>query len=131
MRNDYELKRGTFRVRGDTLDIFPASEESKVTRVSFFGDEIEEIREIDSVSGRTITGRNYVAIFPASHYATTTEKMKRAVLAINKELDERLNVLRGEGKLIEAYRLEQRTRYDMDMMIETGFCSGSRIILAI
>jgi len=124
VRNDYELKRGTFRVRGDTLDIFPASEESKVTRVSFFGDEIEEIREIDSVSGRTITGRNYVAIFPASHYATTTEKMKRAVLAINKELDERLNVLRGEGKLIEAYRLEQRTRYDMDMMIETGFCKG-------
>ncbi len=124
VRNDYELKRGTFRVRGDTLDIFPASEESKVTRVSFFGDEIEEIREIDAVSGRTITGRNYVAIFPASHYATTTEKMKRAVLAIGAELEERLEVLRGEGKLVEAYRLEQRTRYDMDMMIETGFCKG-------
>ncbi|HHW92942.1 MAG TPA: excinuclease ABC subunit UvrB [Clostridiaceae bacterium] len=124
VRNDYELKRGTFRVRGDTLDIFPASEENRVTRVSFFGDEIEEIREIDAISGRSITGRNYVAIFPASHYATTTEKMKRAVLAIGEELEERLKVLRGEGKLIEAYRLEQRTRYDMDMMIETGFCKG-------
>ena len=124
VRNDFELKRGTFRVRGDTLDIFPASEENRLTRVSFFGDEIEEIREVDALSGRSVTGRNYVAIFPASHYATTTEKMKRAVTAIGSELEERLAALRSEGKLIEAYRLEQRTRYDMEMMLETGFCKG-------
>ncbi len=124
VRNDFELKRGTFRVRGDTLDIFPSSEENRLTRVSFFGDEIEEIREVDATSGRSVTGRNYVAIFPASHYATTTEKMKRAVTAIGSELEERLAALRSEGKLIEAYRLEQRTRYDMEMMLETGFCKG-------
>ncbi len=82
IRNDFDLKRGTFRVRGDILDIFPASEESTLMRVQFFGDEIEEIREVDAISGRSITGRNYVAIFPASHYATTREKMKRAVTSI-------------------------------------------------
>ena len=123
-RNDFDLKRGTFRVRGDTLDIFPASEENTLTRVQFFGDEIEEIREVDAITGRTIKGRNYVAIFPASHYATTLEKMKRAVISIGAELEERLEYFRQQGKLIEAYRLEQRTRYDMEMMIETGFCKG-------
>ena len=124
IRNDFDLKRGTFRVRGDILDIFPASEESTLTRVQFFGDEIEEIREVDAISGRSITGRNYVAIFPASHYATTREKMKRAVMSIGAELEERLEYFRNQGKLIEAYRLEQRTRYDMEMMLETGFCKG-------
>lgn len=124
IRNDFDLKRGTFRVRGDILDIFPASEESTLTRVQFFGDEIEEIREVDAISGRSITGRNYVAIFPASHYATTREKMKRAVTSIGAELEERLEYFRNQGKLIEAYRLEQRTRYDMEMMLETGFCKG-------
>lgn len=124
IRNDFDLKRGTFRVRGDILDIFPASEESTLTRVQFFGDEIEEIREVDAISGRSITGRNYVAIFPASHYATTREKMKRAVISIGAELEERLEYFRNQGKLIEAYRLEQRTRYDMEMMLETGFCKG-------
>lgn len=123
-RNDYETKRGTFRVRGDTIDIFPASEESTMTRISFFGDEIEEIREIDALTGKALLGRSYVAIFPANHYATTYEKMKRAVVKINKELEIRLETLRDEGKLVEAYRLEQRTRYDMDMMLETGFCKG-------
>lgn len=124
VRNDYALKRGTFRVRGDTIDVFPASEESTLTRIGFFGDEIEEIREVDAVSGRVIAGRNYVAIFPASHYATTLEKMRRAVVSIGRELEDRLEVLREEGKLVEAYRLEQRTRYDMEMMMETGFCKG-------
>ena len=123
-RNDFDLKRGTFRVRGDVLDIFPASEESTLTRVQFFGDEIEEIREVDAISGRSVTGRNYVAIFPASHYATTREKMKRAVLSIGAELEERLEYFRQRGQLVEAYRLEQRTRYDMEMMLETGFCKG-------
>ncbi len=124
VRNDFELKRGTFRVRGDTLDIFPASEENTLTRIQFFGDEVEEIREIDAITGRSITGRNYVAIFPASHYATTREKMKRAVISIGAELEERLDWFRKEGRLVEAYRLEQRTRYDMEMMLETGFCKG-------
>ncbi len=124
VRNDFELKRGTFRVRGDVIDIFPASHENTLTRISFFGDVIEEIREVDSITGRSITGRNYVAIFPASHYATTQEKMKRAVISIGAELEERLETFRREGKLVEAYRLEQRTRYDMEMMIETGFCKG-------
>jgi len=108
-------------VRGDTIDIFPASEESTMTRISFFGDEIEEIREIDALTGKALLGRSYVAIFPANHYATTYEKMKRAVVKISKELEIRLETLRDEGKLVEAYRLEQRTRYDMDMMLETGF----------
>ena len=124
VRNDFDLKRGTFRVRGDTLDIFPASEESTLTRVQFFGDEIEEIRDVDAISGRSIAGRNYMAIFPASHYATTREKMKRAVVSIGAELEERLAYFREQGKLVEAYRLEQRTRYDMEMMLETGFCKG-------
>lgn len=124
VRNDYDLKRGSFRVRGDTLDIFPASEENTLTRVQFFGDEIEEIRDIDAISGRSLAGRNYMAIFPASHYATTREKMKRAVVTIEAELEERLESFRREGKLVEAYRLEQRTRYDMEMMLETGFCKG-------
>jgi excinuclease ABC subunit B len=124
VRNDFDLKRGTFRVRGDTLDIFPASEESTLTRVQFFGDEIEEIRDVDAISGRSIAGRNYMAIFPASHYATTREKMKRAVVSIGAELEERLAYFRDQGKLVEAYRLEQRTRYDMEMMLETGFCKG-------
>jgi excinuclease ABC subunit B len=123
-RNDYETKRGTFRVRGDTVDVFPASEESTMTRISFFGDEIEEIREIDALTGKALRGRSYVAIFPANHYATTHEKMKRAVVKISEELEWRLKTLRDEGKLVEAYRLEQRTRYDMDMMLETGFCKG-------
>lgn len=124
VRNDFDLKRGTFRVRGDTLDVFPASEENTLTRIQFFGDEIEEIREVDAITGRTIKGRNYVAVFPASHYATTLEKMKRAVVTIGAELEERLDYFRQQGKLVEAYRLEQRTRYDMEMMLETGFCKG-------
>lgn len=123
-RNDYETKRGTFRVRGDTVDVFPASEESTMTRISFFGDDIEEIREIDALTGKALRGRSYVAIFPANHYATTHEKLKRAVVKISEELEWRLKMLRDEGKLVEAYRLEQRTRYDMDMMLETGFCKG-------
>ncbi len=123
-RNDYETKRGTFRVRGDTVDVFPASEESTMTRISFFGDEIEEIREIDALTGKALRGRSYVAIFPANHYATTHEKMKRAVVKISEELEWRLKTLRDEGKLVEAYRLEQRTRYDLEMLRETGFTKG-------
>ncbi len=123
-RNDLDLKRGTFRVRGDTLDIFPASSENIITRVAFFGDEIEKITEIDAITMKPIQGRNYAQIYPASHYATSKENIRQAVIRIERELGERLDVLNQEGKLMEAYRLEQRTRYDMEILLETGFCKG-------
>lgn len=123
-RNDFELRRGCFRVRGDTLDIFPASSENVITRVSFFGDEIEKITEVDALTQKPIQGRIYEQIYPASHYATTRAKTERAVRQIEEELEQRLAVLREEGKLMEAYRLEQRTRYDMEILLETGFCKG-------
>lgn len=123
-RSDLELKRGTFRVRGDTLDVFPASSEHVFTRISFFGDEIEKLTEIDAVTQRPVQGRTYAQIYPASHFATTRAKMERAVESISAELEEQITRLRAEGKLMEAYRLEQRTRYDMDMLLETGMCKG-------
>jgi len=123
-RNDFDTRRGTFRVRGDTLDIFPAAAENVMTRVTFLGDEIEKIVEIDHLTGRVLTVRNYASIFPASHYATTDLKMKKAVISIQEELEDRLKELRDQGKLVEAYRLEQRTRYDIEMLRETGFCKG-------
>ncbi|MDO5734223.1 MAG: excinuclease ABC subunit UvrB [Eubacteriales bacterium] len=123
-RNDYDLHRGTFRVRGDTLDIFPAAAEERITRVSFFGDEIEEIKELDALTGRVIHGRSYQQIYPASHYATTMTKLRAAAVSIQAELTERLKELQDEGKIVEAYRLEQRTRYDLEMMLETGFVKG-------
>ncbi len=123
-RNDYESKRGTFRVRGDTVDIYPAAAEELITRITFFGDEIEKIVEIDRLSGKVKTARSYASIFPASHYATTMKKMKQAVISIEAELEEQLSLLRSRGKLVEAYRLEQRTRYDLEMLRETGFCKG-------
>lgn len=124
VRNDYELARGSFRVRGDTLDIFPPSSEDLLTRVSFFGDEIEKITEVNYLTGKVVLSRNYSSIFPASHYATGNEKMARALVSIEEELDQRLEELRDQGKQIEAYRLEQRTRYDLEMMREAGFCKG-------
>lgn len=124
VRNDFDFKRGTFRARGDTLDIFPASSENVITRVSFFGDEIEKITEIDASTMHPIQGRNYAQIYPASHYANTRDATLRAVRSIERELEERLVELNNQGKLMEAYRLEQRTRYDMEMLLETGFCKG-------
>ncbi len=124
VRNDFEITRGAFRVKGDTLDIFPPSSEELLTRVTFFGDEIEKITEVHYLTGKVVWGRNYAAIFPASHYATTKEKLDHALVTIEEELDERLAELRGEGKLIEAYRLEQKTRYDLEMLHETGFVKG-------
>lgn len=123
-RNDYEVKRGSFRVRGDTLDIFPSSSEELLTRISFFGDMIEKITEVDHLTGKVQWTRNYTAIYPASHYATSSDKMKKALVSIEEELEERLPIMRAEGKVIEAYRLEQRTRYDLEMLRETGFCKG-------
>ena len=124
VRNDFEITRGAFRVKGDTLDIFPPSSEELLTRVTFFGDEIEKISEVHYLTGKVVWNRNYSVIFPASHYATTKAKLERAVVTIEEELEERLKELREAGKLIEAYRLEQRTRYDLEMLSETGFVKG-------
>lgn len=123
-RNDINFTRGTFRVRGDVLEIFPVSRSEQAVRVEFFGDEIERIREIDVLTGEIIGDREHVAIFPASHYVTASDVMARALRDIEAELEERLKELRDQGKLLEAQRLEQRTRYDMEMMREMGFCSG-------
>jgi len=123
-RNDINFTRGTFRVRGDVLEIFPASQSERAIRVEFFGDEIERITEVDVLTGEVIGLRDHVAIFPASHYVTREEKMKRAIASIEAELEERLAEFRTAGKLLEAQRLEQRTRYDIEMMAEMGFCSG-------
>lgn len=123
-RNDFELKRGTFRCRGDVLDIYTPDAEDVLTRISFFGDEIEKISLVDRISGKTEFTRKFVEIFPASHYATGRQKLLDALETIEEELDERVQVLRDEGKLIEAYRLEQRTRYDLELLRETGSCKG-------
>ncbi|ADL42415.1 excinuclease ABC, B subunit [Caldicellulosiruptor obsidiansis OB47] len=123
-RNDVDFRRGRFRVRGDVLEVFPASNTDRAIRIEFFGDEIERITEFDVVTGEIIGRRNHVAIFPASHYVTTAEKLKRAIKSIEEELEQRLNELRSMGKLVEAQRLEQRTRYDIEMLQEMGFCKG-------
>ena len=123
-RNEFELKRGCFRCKGDIIDIWTPDSESTLTRVSFFGDEIDKISFVDAITGRVLYTKNYTEIFPASHYATGRAKLNRALDGIEEELDERLKVLRDEGKPVAAYRLEQRTRYDIDMMRETGFCKG-------
>ncbi len=124
MRNDINFIRGTFRVRGNVLEIFPASSGENTLRVEFFGDEIDRITEVKYITGEIIGYRNHVSIFPASHFATTNEKVKRAVVKIELELEERLKELRDKDKLVEAQRLEQRTRYDLEMLREMGFCSG-------
>ncbi|MBP2025409.1 excinuclease ABC subunit UvrB [Peptoniphilus stercorisuis] len=123
-RNDINFIRGTFRVRGDILEIFPASSSENSIRVEFFGDEIDRISEIDALTGELVGYRNHVAIYPASHFATSEEKVKRAIVTIEEELEERLKILRDQEKLLEAQRLEQRTRYDLEMLNEIGFCSG-------
>jgi len=124
VRNEIDFKRSTFRARGDVLDIFPSSSSGNVIRVEFFGDEIERITEIDPLTGELKGVRSHVAIFPASHYTTTRAKMERALISIDKELEERLAEFRRQGKLLEAQRLEQRTKYDIEMMREIGFCQG-------
>ncbi len=123
-RNDMNFVRGTFRVRGDVLEVFPASRSEQAVRVEFFGDEIDRIREIDVLTGEIIGDREHVAIFPASHYVTQKDVLKRAIRDIEEELETRLEELKSQDKLLEAQRLEQRTRYDMEMMREVGFCSG-------
>ncbi|HEX5564774.1 MAG TPA: excinuclease ABC subunit UvrB, partial [Sporosarcina sp.] len=123
-RNDINFTRGTFRVRGDVVEIFPASQDENCIRIEFFGDEIDRIREVDALTGEILGDREHVAIFPASHFVTGEEKMVKAIANIEAELEEQLAILRKEDKLLEAHRLEQRTRYDLEMMREMGFCSG-------
>lgn len=123
-RNDIDFRRGTFRVRGDVVEIFPASREEMCIRVEFFGDEIDRIREVNYLTGEVLREREHFVVFPASHFVTREEKMKSAIQRIENELAERLEELRSENKLLEAQRLEQRTNYDLEMMREMGFCSG-------
>ncbi|MEC2055520.1 excinuclease ABC subunit UvrB [Peribacillus psychrosaccharolyticus] len=123
-RNDIAFQRGTFRVRGDVVEIFPASRDEQCVRIEFFGDEIDRIREVNALTGEITGDRDHIAIFPASHFVTREEKMKVAIKNIEAELEERLIELRENDKLLEAQRLEQRTRYDLEMMAEMGFCSG-------
>lgn len=123
-RNDIDFSRGTFRVRGDSLDIIPASYSNKGIRVEFFGDEIDRIREFDVVTGKILCEREHVLISPASHFATSTEKLEIAINEIERELEERLKELDKEGKLLEAQRLKQRTNFDIEMIREMGYCSG-------
>ncbi|WP_010532128.1 excinuclease ABC subunit UvrB [Lentibacillus jeotgali] len=123
-RNDIDFQRGTFRVRGDSVEVIPASREEHCIRIEFFGDEIDRIREVDALTGEIVGDREHVAIFPASHFVTREEKLKKAIKNIEKELEERLKELREDDKLLEAQRLEQRTNYDIEMMEEMGFCSG-------
>ena len=122
-RADTDFARGTFRVRGDVVEIYPAGAEN-VVRIEFFGDEIEKIKEVDYVTGNTIGIRNHIAIFPASHYATPKEKLHAAIKNINEELEERIKYFEENDKFLEKQRIEQRTRYDMEMLSEIGFCSG-------
>ena len=124
VRNDFDFSRGTFRRRGDVLDIFPAGNEEKAIRVEFFGDEIDRISEFDSLTGKVTSHISHGYIYPASHYATSAEKAAAAITTIKEELKERLLELENENKLVEAQRLEQRTNYDIEMLEEIGFCSG-------
>ncbi|MET3682959.1 excinuclease ABC subunit B [Alkalibacillus flavidus] len=123
-RNDIDFQRGTFRVRGDSVEIIPASREEHCIRIEFFGDEIDRIREVDALTGEILGDRDHVAIFPASHFVTREEKMKKAIQNIEQELQEQLAYFKENDQLLEAQRLEQRTNYDLEMMREMGFCSG-------
>ena len=123
-RNEIDFKRGKFRVKGDTVEVYPSNENEKAIRIEFFGDEIEKISEINPLTGHKIGTRNHVLIFPNSHYATSKEKMKRAIGTIEEELEQRIEEFKSQNKLIEAQRIEQRTNFDIEMMLETGFCQG-------
>src|SRR5205814_1788446 len=123
-RNDHDFSRGTFRVKGDTIEIFPAYEEERAIRVELFGDMVESIKEIDPLRGKVLGAIEKMSIFPSSHYVTSGERRKSAILAIREELRDRLIELRGQDKLLEAQRLEQRTMFDLEMIEQMGFCNG-------
>ncbi len=123
-RNDFDFHRGTFRVRGDVLEVLPSHEEDRAIRLEFFGDEIDEIREIDPLTGRKLRDLEEVTIYPGTHYVTSRSTLQQAIISIKEELKERLEELYGQGKLVEAQRLEERTMFDLEMMQELGYCSG-------
>lgn len=123
-RNELDFKRGTFRAKGDTIEIYPSDENEKAIRVEMWGDEIEKISEINPITGKVIGTRNHVMIFPNSHYVTSSDKMERAIHTIEEELEERIKYFKDNNKLIEAQRIEERTNFDIEMMKETGFCQG-------
>ena len=123
-RNELDFKRGTFRAKGDIVEIFPSDYGESAVRVEFWGDEVEKISEINPLTGKTIATRNHIMIFPNSHYVTTSDKMERAIQTIEAEMKERVEYFKSQGKLIEAQRIEERTNFDIEMMKETGFCQG-------
>lgn len=123
-RNEMDFKRGTFRAKGDTIEIYPSDENEKAIRVEMWGDEIEKISEINPITGKIIGTRNHIMIFPNSHYVTSSDKMERAIHTIEEELEERIKYFKDNNKLIEAQRIEERTNFDIEMMKETGFCQG-------
>ncbi len=123
-RNDIDFQRGRFRVRGDVVEIFPASRDEHAFRVEFFGDEIDRIREIESLTGKVLGDVDHLAIFPATHFVTNDDHMETAIAKIQAELEERLKVFEAEGKLLEAQRLKQRTDYDIEMLREMGYTNG-------
>ena len=123
-RNEIDFKRGTFRAKGDIVEIYPSDQNESAIRVEFWGDEIEKIQEINPLTGKAIAERKHVMIFPNSHYVTTKDKMERAIGTIEEELEERIKYFKDNGKLIEAQRIEERTNFDIEMMKETGFCQG-------
>ena len=123
-RNDYDFHRGVFRVRGDVIEVFPAYEEDRAIRIEFFGDQVDSIKEIDPLTGRTLRRMERTDIYPGTHYVTGQDTLERAVKDIKQELSERLEIFYREGKLLEAQRIEERTRFDLEMLIEMGFCNG-------
>ena len=123
-RNEIDFKRGTFRAKGDIVEIYPSDQSESAVRVEFWGEEIEKISEINPLTGKTIGTRKHILISPASHYVTTKNKMERAIHTIEQEMEERVKYFKSQNKLIEAQRIEERTNFDIEMMKETGFCSG-------
>jgi excinuclease ABC subunit B len=123
-RNEMDFKRGTFRAKGDILEIYPSNEEEKAIRVEFWGDEVEKISEINPLTGKTLASRNHIMVYPNSHYVTTKDKMERALITIEEEMEERVKYFTENKKLIEAQRIEERTNFDIEMLKETGFCQG-------
>ena len=123
-RNELDFKRGTFRAKGDIIEIYPSDQEEQAIRVELWGDEIEKVSEINPLTGKTIAIRNHVMIFPNSHYVTSKDKMERAIGTIQEELKERIEYFKANNKLIEAQRIEERTNFDIEMLRETGFCQG-------
>ena len=123
-RNEIDFKRGTFRAKGDIVEIYPSDQSESAIRLEFWGDEIEKIVEINSLTGKPIGTRRHILISPASHYVTTKDKMEKAIVTIEKEMEERVKYFKSQNKLIEAQRIEERTNFDIEMMKETGFCSG-------